>query len=173
MERKEKERQAFLERINQIDSETVVYVDEMGVDNFLYRIYARAPRGQKVAGRISGKKFRRTNIVAGKCGSKIFAPLQYQGSTDSLLFEYWFENLFLKEIPTGFSIVMDNATFHRKAVLSKMAARTGCTLIFLPPYSPDLNPIEFFWAWIKRKLSDSLPSSSSFDTALSDCFQVL
>ena len=173
MERKDETRQAFLERINQIDSGTVVYVDEMGVDNFLYRIHARAPRGQKVVGRISGKKFRRTNIVAGKCGDKIFAPLQYQGSTDSLLFEYWFENLFLKEIPTGFSIVMDNATFHRKTVLSQMAVHAGCTLIFLPPYSPDLNPIEFFWAWIKRKLADSLPSSPSFDAALSDCFQVL
>ena len=145
----------------------------MGIDNFVYREYARAPRGQKIAGKVSGKKFRRTNIVAGKCGHKIFAPLQYQGSTNSQLFEYWFENMLLKELPTGFTIVMDNATFHRKAVLSEMAFRDGYDLIFLPPYSPDLSPIEFFWAWIKRKLADSLPSAPSFDSALMDCFQVL
>jgi len=151
----------------------VAYVDETGFDNFLHRAYARAPRGQKVVGRISGKKFRRTNIVAGKCGNKIFAPLQYQGSTDSQLFEYWFENLFLKEILTGFTIVMDNATFHRKTILTQMAVQAGCTLIFLPPYSPDLNPIEFFWAWLKCKLADLLPLSLSFDSALTDCFQVL
>ena len=173
MERNEEKRQAFLECINQIDPMTIVYVDEMGVDNFLYRAYARARRGQKVAGRISGKNFRRTNIVAGKCGNRIFAPLQYQGSTDSQLFEYWFHNLLLKEIPAGVSIVMDNATFHRKAILSQMAIQAGCALLFLPPYSPDLNPIEFFWAWLKRKLADNLPTSPSFDTALSDCFQVL
>jgi len=144
----------------------------MGIDNFVYREYARAPRGQKVAGKVSGKKFRRTNIVAGKCGRKIFAPLQYQGSTDSQLFEYWFENMLLKELPEDFTIVMDNATFHRKAVLSEMASHAGHVLIFLPPYSPDLSPIEFLWAWIKRKLADLLPSALSLDTALLDCFQV-
>lgn len=172
MERDEEKRRAFLERINQLNPMTVAYVDEMGVDNFVHRVYARAPRGEKVAGKISGKKFKRTNIVAGKCGSKIFAPLQYQGSTDSQLFEFWFKNLFLKEIPTGFSIVMDNASFHRKAILSEMAVKAGCTLIFLPPYSPDLNPIEFFWAWLKRRLADTLSLSPSFDAALMDCFQV-
>ena len=172
MERNEERRRVFLKRIGQTDPATIVYVDEMGIDNFLYREYARAPKGQKVPGKISGKKFRRTNIVAGKCGNKVFAPLQYQGSTDSQLFEYWFENMLLKDLPVGFTIVMDNATFHRKTILSEMASRAGFALIFLPPYSPDLNPIEFLWAWIKHKLADLLPASLSLDAALTDCFKV-
>lgn len=111
------------------------------MDQFLYREYARALRGKKVYGVISGKKYKRTSIVAGKCGDKIFAPLQYAGTTDSVLFEYWFEHLLLPEVPAKSVIVMDNASFHRKEVLRKLAVKAGCSLLFLPAYSPDLNPI--------------------------------
>jgi transposase len=63
------------------------------------------------------------------------APLQYGGYTDSELFESWFENCLLKEIGRGKYIVLDNASFHRKARLSELAASKKCTIIFLPPYS--------------------------------------
>ena len=143
-ERDEQKRQEYLEKIKQIPKESVVYVDEVGFDTFLYREYAWAPRGQTVAGVISGKKFKRANIVAGKCCGKIVAPLQYTGSTDSRLFEFWFEEVLLKKIRKGSVIVIDNASFHRKAMLSELASSAGCSVLFLPPYSPDLNPIENF-----------------------------
>jgi len=68
--------------------------------------------------------------------------------------------------------VLDNATFHRKARLVELAARKGCKIIFLPPYSPDLNPIEKRWAWLKQELRDILLTSDSFDFALWTAFQV-
>ncbi|MDR2505409.1 MAG: IS630 family transposase, partial [Oscillospiraceae bacterium] len=58
----------------------------------MQREYGRAKRGEKVYGRISGRKFKRVNIVAGKCEGKILAPLQYGGTTDSAIFEAWFEH---------------------------------------------------------------------------------
>ena len=156
--------------IKDIPEDKLVYVDETGIDEYLYREYARAPRGQKVVGVVSGKKFKRTNIVAGKCGNRIIAPFQYSGSTDSILFEFWFEHIFLKELPEGFFIVMDNASFHRKTILLEKAAARGCHIIFLPPYSPDLNPIENFWAWLKGTLRGILPRFENLDAALSVCF---
>jgi transposase len=147
-------------------------VDEVGFDTFLYREYGRSLKGQSVPGTVSGRKFKRTNIVAGKCEGNIVAPLQYTGSTDSKLFEFWFEEILLKAISKGSFIVMDNASFHRKAVLHNLAAANGCFLVFLPPYSPDLNPIENFWAWLKRKLKDILPAFPNFDLAIAHCFQV-
>jgi len=149
-----------------------VYVDETGVDTYIHREYGRSLRGKKVQGKISGKKFKRVGIVAGKCNGKIIAPLQYSGTMDSMLFEYWFVNILLACLLPGSCIVMDNASFHRKKQLTKLAKAAGCTLLFLPPYSPDLNPIEKFWNALKQKLKKLLPQFESFDDALLACFQV-
>lgn len=161
-----------MEKLKDLPHESLVYVDETGIDQCLYREYARAPRGQKVIAKISGRKFKRTNIVAGICQGQWVAPLEYDGTTDSAWFEFWFENCLLKEVKKNSTIVLDNATFHRKSVLPGLAQSHGCKVVFLPPYSPDLNPIENKWAWLKRKLKEILQSFDSFDVALMNAFQV-
>ena len=130
----------------------------------------RAPRGHKVFAKISGRKFKRTNILAGICRGEWIAPLKYTGTTDSVLFEFWFENCLLKEINEGSTLVLDNAAFHRKSVLPNLARKYGCEVLFLPPYSPDLNPIEKKWAWLKSKLRAVLHDFDSFDSALMSIF---
>jgi transposase len=142
------------------------------VDAFLYREYARAPRGEAVYGAISGKKFKRIGIVAAQNEREILAPLEYDGTMDHVLFEYWFEHILLPDLPPNAVIVMDNASFHRKNALRRIIDNTDFSLLFLPPYSPDLNPIEHFWAWIKRKLRELLPLHDDFCAALSACFQL-
>ena len=150
--------------------ERLVYVDECGIDQYLYREYARSLRGEKIVAKISGRKFKRTNIVAGISKDKWVAPLEYDGTTDSVLFEFRFENCLLRELPGGSVIVLDNATFHKKSVLPDLAKRYHCEVLFLPPYSPDLNPIEKKWAWLKKKLRETLPNCDSFHLALQNCF---
>ena len=98
------------------------------------------------------------NIVAGLCGKQWVAPMQYDSSTDSVLFEFWFEHCLLKEVGRGKYIVLDNARFHRKAKLTQLAEHLKCKVLFLPPYSPDLNPIEKKWAWLKQLLREILPN---------------
>jgi transposase len=166
-------RQSYVEKVENIPPEKLVYIDETGIEQFLYREYAYAPRGEIVIGKISGKKFKRTNIVAGICCGKWVAPLQYNCTTDSILFEFWFANCLLKEVKKGSVIILDNATFHRKSVLPDLAKKYGCEVLFLPPYSPDLNPIEKKWAWIKKRLRKILPHFDSFDSALQNSFQVV
>ena len=150
--------------------EQLIYVDETGIDQYLHREYAYSPRGEKVFDKISGKKYKRTNILAGICRKAWVAPLQYDGTTDSALFEYWFEHCLLREVKPGSTIVLDNATFHRKSVLPELAKKKNCHVLFLPPYSPDLNPIEKRWARLKKYLRNLLPLYDSFDLALSACF---
>jgi transposase len=145
-------------------------VDECGVDEFLYREYAYAPRGEKVVAEISGKKFKRTNFCAGICRNHWVAPIEYTGTTDSRFFEWRFEHCLLKEVKPGSVIVLDNATFHRKTILPDLAKQKKCTVLFLPAYSPDLNPIEKKWAWLKKKLRKILPDFDSFDLAVQYCF---
>jgi transposase len=159
-----------VEKIKELPPESIVYVDETGIDQCLYREYAWAPRGQKVVAKISGRKFKRTNIVAGICQGQWVAPMEYGGTTDSAVFEFWFEHCLLKEVKPGSVIVLDNATFHKKSVLPLLAAVAGCRVLFLPPYSPDLNPIENKWAWLKRKLREILSDFDSFDSAVMAIF---
>ena len=113
---------------------------------YLYREYGYALRGQKVFSRISGRKYKRCGIVAAQMNGQILAPLQYSSTMDSTLFEFWFVNQLLPTLEKGCVVVMDNASFHSKTRLLSVAQNAGIILIFLPPYSPELNPIEHFWA---------------------------
>jgi transposase len=151
-------------------ADRIVYIDETGNDTYLYREYGRSKRGEKVLGIISGRKYKRTGIVAAQMGRSILEPLQYEGTMHSALFETWFESRLLPALPPKAVIVMDNASFHRKSKLFTLAEKAGHTLIFLPPYSPDLNPIEKFWSWLKRQLRKILQYCSSFDDALCSAF---
>ena len=147
-------------------------MDETGIDTYLYREYGYAPRGQKIDTAISGRKYKRVGIVAAQLGQEILSPLAYSGTMDSGLFEFWFEKQLLPALSPGAVVVMDNASFHRKVQRTAVAQKYGFHLIFLPPYSPELNPIENFWAWLKRQLRSSLASYLSFDDAIFDTFQV-
>lgn len=122
---------------------------------------------------MNGRKYKRIGIVAAKLNKKIIAPLEYSGTMDSKLFEQWFKEQLLPALPKETVIVMDNAAFHRKKQLYSIAKENGYRLIFLPPYSPELNPIEKFWSWLKRYLRKILPFFDTFDNALFECFQVV
>ena len=80
--------------------------------------------------KISGKKFQRTNIIAAKLGNEIIAPMQYNSKMDSALFELWFENFLLLCLEKGTTIVMDNASFHRKNNFLKYVKNSASTLFF-------------------------------------------
>ncbi|GHV31381.1 IS630 family transposase [Synergistales bacterium] len=131
-----------------------MYVDESGVNKFYQREYARAPIGQKTEDVRRGEKYRRTNVIAGYCNGEVLGSHCYLCNTNGDFFELWFEKFLLPEVPVGYTIVMDNASFHRKKKLQKLAEKYGIRLIFLPPYSPDLNPIEKLRANMKRALRD-------------------
>ena len=132
------------------------YVDESGFQSYYDREYAYAPRGEKVIGEISGMRFARTNLVAGQIGGRTVAPMYYDGSTNSAVFEFWFEDTLMPALSQGDVVIMDNAQFHRKGVLRQIASRYHVMVLFLPPYSPDYNPIEKLWANMKRWLRKNM-----------------
>lgn len=160
----------YNEKIKNIPEEKIAYVDETGVDSYLYREYGYSPRGQKVYDKISGKKFQRTNIIAAKVGNEIIAPMQYNSKMDSALFEMWFEKCLLLYLEKGKTIVMDNASFHRKKQLFKICEKFDYNLIFLPPYSPQLNPIEKCWHILKHRIKAFLRHHISLDDSIHYAF---
>ena len=147
----------------------IVYVDESGINKEYQRGYGRAKRGVRVHGTKQGKRLKRTNIIAGLWygvfGKRHVAMQCYEHSTNSAFFEDWFEWELLAVIPEYSIIIMDNASFHQKKRLYEIAARHNVFVLFLPPYSPDLNPIEKSWANFKKWLCDNLKHFPSIEWA--------
>ncbi len=144
--------------MKEIPEEKRVYVDESGCNEYYGRTHGRALRGVKVEDTKRGRKHARTNVISGYCDGELLSPKTYTETTDSALFEDWFEFDLLSVVPCGHTVIMDNASFHRKKVLRIIADRYGVNVLFLPAYSPDLNPIEKFWAnlkkWLRKKIAD-------------------
>lgn len=122
------------------------------MDNRLFRPYARALRGKKIYADIPGKKRERYSMIGGLMGKKFIAPFTFQGGCNSNVLNIWIEEVLLPEIPKGTTIVMDNAAFHKSQKTRELVEEAGCNLLFLPTYSPDLNPIEHCWNTIKSRL---------------------
>jgi transposase len=92
-------------------------------------------------------------------------------NTTGELFEDWFKTRLVKSVSKGATIIMDNASFHRKKKLRNLARRHSVKLLFLPAYSPDLNPIEHTWANMKRALVDILPDSKNLENGIHEYFK--
>jgi transposase len=123
-----------------------------------------------VIGFVAGKKFQRTNIVAGYANGKTIAECLYNYTTDGKVFNAWVEQSLVVALKPGQVVLMDNAAFHKHRRTREAIEAAGCSLIFLPPYSPDLNPIEKFWANLKRKLSHILHLFPSLFDAIQYAF---
>jgi transposase len=137
----------------------------------LQREYARASRGVIIEDVTRGDKFERLNVIGAQCNNKYYALECYKQNTDSEFFESWFEAFLLEEIPNGCTVILDNATFHREKILRKIA-RGKARMLFLPPYSPDLNPIEKSWANLKYFLKNNLHDYESLEMAIYNYFGV-
>jgi transposase len=153
-ERDEEKRRAYLEEIKEIPPEKLHYVDESGIEEHLVREYARAHHTERIYGEKYGKKFARQNVIGALKLNKVIAPMGYKCNCNAVLVETWFEKMLIPQLSPGDVVVIDNASFHSKTKLRELVENANCRLIFLPPYSPDLNPIEHFWGWMKNKVRD-------------------
>ena len=147
----EEKRHEFLE-VKSVYEERLhpfVYIDESGFRKDISRPYGYAPRGQKCAG-VSGWGKAQTNVIGALCGTVPFAFTAFDCSIDSDVFHTWVTKILLPELPACSVIVMDNAPFHKRQDTLDALQAEGHTVLWLPPYSPDFNPIEKTWAWIKR-----------------------
>lgn len=119
---------------------------------------------------VSGKRFARESFIAGRVGSKTLAPFCFQGTCDGRLFTMWIKDFLVPELKPGQVIIMDNAAFHKSATTRELIEGAGCQLLFLPPYSPDLNPIETFWANLKEKIRSIIHQFKTLQDAIDFAF---
>lgn len=142
------------------------------MDSFLFRSHGWSKKGDVVNGHVLGQRFYRESFIAAKRSSDILSPFCFQGTCYPTLFEMWIENVWVPEWKPGQVVMMDNATFHKSKKTQEMIEKAQCQLIFLPPYSPDLNPIEKDWAWFKAKVKSMIHQFSSWSQAIDDVFSM-
>jgi transposase len=172
IERDEEKRQAFDAEIADLPSDTdIVYVDESGTNKHMSREYGRSPVGERVYLASHGRKYKKVNIVGGLLYNKVLCPTKYTWNTTSEWFSEWLEWYLCPLLREGSIIVMDNASFHKKSVLNRVAQSYVFRIIWLAPYSPDKNPIEKYWANMKNWLRLHAKKHATIQDALSAYFK--
>ncbi len=123
------------------------------------RKYGYSIKGQRCYGQQNWGARGRTNVIGALLGHTLLTVSLFEGTINASTFESWVEQDLLPKLPPNSVVIMDNAAFHKKSTTQEMIALAGHTLEFLPPYSPDLNPIEHKWAQaksIRRKTNCSI-----------------
>ena len=166
-----KQVEAYLEKIKDIPKEKLVYIDETGLQTQMYRKYAPGKRRKRVNIRISGKRHAELGLLRSNVKDPCLLQTPSREMMKASVFERWFENKWLNSLSKGHVIIMDNAAFHKKEVLQNLARKYLQTLIFLPPYSPEYNPIEHTWSALKRKVAECVHLYDSVLQALDAVLQ--
>ena len=120
----------------------MVYIDEAGVDDTEDYPYGWNARGERFEALKLGHRTQRISMIAGWCQGEVLAPMTFEGMCNTALVEAWVERFLRLELKPGQVVVMDNASFHKSRTIRELIEQAGCHLVFLPPYSPDLNKIE-------------------------------
>lgn len=151
-DRDENKRAAYLTEIQKLNPKRIVYVDESGMNDNDFYPYAYAPIGERYYEARTGYYKKRISMIGGLCYHQFFAPMMLEGHCNTTVFETYIEQILVPQLKPGMTIIIDNASFHKSDKIKQLINKAGCQLRFLPPYSPDLNPIEHYWYKIKNDI---------------------
>jgi transposase len=140
-----------------VSVEQWVYLDETGMDNNAARAYGWSPRGESCWGEKPGQRTHRVSLIDALPHHPRIAPFVFEGSCTPALFDAQVEPCLVPVLKPGQRVIYDNASFHQSAKARHLIAGAGCTQKFLPPYSPDLNPLEHWWFPLKQRIRKHLP----------------
>jgi transposase len=128
------------------------FIDESGVNLARTRLYGRAPTGERVVGSVPQNYGQNITILGAVSAQGIEAVMTVEGATDAEVFRTDIKQVLGPTLSPGDIVVMDNLGAHKATGIQQMLARRGARLRYLPPYSPDLSPIEPCWSKLKTGL---------------------
>jgi transposase len=135
-----------------LDPERLVFIDETWASTNMARRCGRAPRGQRLRVGIPHGHWETTTFVAGLRLSGLVAPFVLDGPINRLAFETYVETVLVPELVAGDVVILDNLSSHKGPRVREMIEAAGADLLYLPPYSPDFNPIEMAFSKLKALL---------------------
>jgi len=161
-----------MNKLKQISPKNIIYCDEVGIESNIAAMYGWSAKGKRSYVEREGRSKERRNIVAGYNLGKLIAPLEYVGNTDTGIFLDWIEQHLCPTLVKGQTVILDNASFHKSGKIKEAIEKVGCNLLYLPPYSPDLNPIEHCWANFKNCLRKIRRKFDSLESAIAETMRI-
>ncbi len=147
-------RRQWPKKLAGLDPEDLVFLDEMGANTAMQRTHGYAPRGQRVPAKAPLAGWQAVTFVAALSAGGLLAPWALQGAMNGDWFLAYVEQVLVPALRPGMVVVMDNLPSHKVDGVERAIQAAGCRLLYLPPYSPDLNPIENAFSKLKRALRD-------------------
>jgi transposase len=147
-----KRREEFAIKIRTIAPQRLIFLDESGVTTSMTRFYARSFAGQRVHEATPGGHWKIMTILGAMSLRGMIATMTIEAATDAEIFLAYVEQVLCPALKPGDVVVMDNLSSHKVGGVRKRIAAVGAEVLYLPPYSPDLNPIEKAWGKLKQLL---------------------
>lgn len=150
-------RRRWIRKQSMLDSSRLVFIDETAANTKMVRLSGRSPRGERLVGRVPHGHWKTITFVAALRHDRITAPLVLHGSMTGETFLAYVEQFLIPTLKRKDIVVMDNLAAHKAPRIREAIEAAGATLRYLPPYSPDLNPIEMLFSKLKaflRKLAE-------------------
>jgi transposase len=151
-----------------IDPRNLVFIDETGIHLRMTRLYGRAPIGERVYdSEPPANRGKNISLIGGMSIEGLIATLSISGSVNTDVFLFYIQEILIPQLWVGAIIVMDNLPVHHASVVQEAIEAVGAKVVFLPPYSPDLSPIELCWSKLKQLLrSAKARTGEALDQAL-------
>jgi transposase len=130
----------------------VIFIDETWAKTNMTRTRGRAPRGERLLAKVPHGHWKTTTLIAALGLEGIRCSTVVDGAVNADIFEAFIEHVLVPALRPGDVVVMDNLSSHKRARTRQLIEAAGADLLFLPPYSPDLNPIEMVFSKIKQLL---------------------
>jgi transposase len=138
--------------VSKLDIERFRFIDEAGVNIALTRLYGRAPHGERAVGSVPQNYGENLTMIGALSISGMDAVMTIEGATNGDVFRLYVERVLCPTLQKGEIVIMDNLGAHKVTGIEEAITACGAKLIYLPPYSPDLSPIERCWSKIKTAL---------------------
>jgi transposase len=151
-EREDVAREAWFEAQIDLDPARLIFIDESGLNTKMARLRGRAPKGARCRAAIPHGHWKTTTFVAGLRLTGVDAAMLLDGPMDGVAFQAYVDEVLVPALTPGDVVVMDNLPAHKIAGVRAAIEAAGARLLYLPPYSPDFNPIEMAFSKLKALL---------------------
>jgi len=157
-----------------MDIDKLVFLDESGINTGMTRLYGRSSSKERIIDYVPDVRFERTSILSSIRANGDMVPLVFEGALNGELFKAYISQSLVPNLREGDIVIMDNLTSHKVKGVIALITAAGASVVYLPPYSPDLNPIEMMWSKMKAYLRKvKARTKESLETAIAEALSLV